>query len=94
MVAATAATMDAEEYLDRYGVTAYMKDVVTLLLEKMELFVATDATSGTRLLKDAKVRHFKVQGTGYRVQGTWYRVQGQAAKPPKQQRARVHAHVW
>jgi len=25
--------MDAEEYLDRYGVTAYMKDVVTLLLE-------------------------------------------------------------
>ena len=24
--------MDAEEYLDRYGVTAYMKDVVTLLL--------------------------------------------------------------
>lgn len=33
MVAATAATMDAEEYLDRYGVTAYMKDVVTLLLE-------------------------------------------------------------
>ena len=27
------APMDAEEYLDRYGVTAYMKDVVTLLLE-------------------------------------------------------------
>ena len=26
-------TLDAEEYLDRYGVTAYMKDVVTLLLE-------------------------------------------------------------
>ena len=25
--------LDAEEYLDRYGVTAYMKDVVTLLLE-------------------------------------------------------------
>ena len=25
--------MDAEEYLDRYGVTAYLKDVVTLLLE-------------------------------------------------------------
>ena len=25
--------IDAEEYLDRYGVTAYMKDVVTLLLE-------------------------------------------------------------
>ena len=27
------AALDAEEYLDRYGVTAYMKDVVTLLLE-------------------------------------------------------------
>ncbi|KOO20994.1 hypothetical protein Ctob_001174 [Chrysochromulina tobinii] len=26
-------SLDAEEYLDRYGVTAYMKDVVTLLLE-------------------------------------------------------------
>eukprot|EP00965_Chrysotila_dentata_P129810 4290991-Pleurochrysis_carterae.AAC.2 len=25
--------MDGEEYLDRYGVTAYMKDMVTLLLE-------------------------------------------------------------
>jgi len=31
--AADAASLDAEEYLDRCGVTAYMKDCVTLLLE-------------------------------------------------------------
>ena len=30
---ADAGTVDAEEYLDRCGVTAYMKDCVTLLLE-------------------------------------------------------------
>ena len=28
-----ATKMDPEEYLDRYGVTAYLKDVVTLLIE-------------------------------------------------------------
>ena len=32
-MSASSSRLDAEEYLDRFGITAYMKDVLTLLLE-------------------------------------------------------------